>query len=276
MTNIKYIRPLAIAIAAETKRGKSTIGAMICKKYGGVLCDFSRINQGGGMDGTPVTYQNILANNAITTEADGTIVKKVGEAFTACNKQGLDIEKHYRLILKWKDFEDAIQYAQMLSTIQKKKMWLVLDDMTAVRWHKTLDVSERLGHKSNTQKDWIIAAGELKLMISALSDKFNLLLINQMIDEYAQTIDESEAGKKTKNKEKSGVRVPDWIPRGADYLVDGMLRIEIDKSSFPYKQYLVIEGGREVWICADDFVPRVDRVTPDDIFKALGITEDRL
>lgn len=264
----KYVRPLAIALAAMPKNGKSTIGAKIVKKYGGIICDFSRINQSGGFK-NPIKYTNAI--DAPIQIGEDEIIE-VGEAWTACQKVGIE-EDRYKLILNWKDFENAITYAQMLSEdILQKKIWIVIDDTVAMKWHKTLSIAEKLGHKNASQSDWRTATTDLKLMISNLSKKFNLFIINQMKEEYREM--EVENGKK--EKQGTGIFVPNWIPSGLDYLVDGMVRIEIDKSSKPYTQYLVIDGGREVWVCSEDFQERVDKITPELIMKVLGITEDRL
>lgn len=265
-------RPLSIALAGETKTGKSYIGAAFVKKYGGIICDFSRINQSGGMDKTTVKYN---LSNDIRQEGDNTIIE-VGEAYTAANKVGVAFD-NYKLILNWQDFEKAVAYAKVLSEdILQKRVWIVIDDTTAMRWHKAIDVMGRMGHKSIAQKDWGIASAELKLMVSNLSRDFNLLMINQMMDEYHEYEVIGEDGKPTKEKQKSNIRVPAWIPNGLDYLVDGMVHIEIDKSVKPAKQYLVIDGGRECWICDSNFVERVDNITPELIMKVLGIGDERL
>ena len=269
---IKVIRPLSIALAGEPKTGKSTIGAMIIKRYGGLICDFSRVNQSGGLDGSTVKYNTAISQ---AKEINGVTYKEVGEAWTAAHKNNID--DNYRLILNWQDFENVIAEARILSNdVLQKKIWLVIDDSVAMRWHKALDVAKRLGHKSIVQKDWTIATVELKLTISSLSKDFNLLIINQMIDEYHEYESQEGDNKTVKEKQKSGVKVPLWIPNGLDYLVDGMVHIEIDKSQRPYKQYLVIDGGRCIWICDDNFSPKVDQVTPEMIMKSLSIEEDRL
>jgi hypothetical protein len=265
-------RPLAVALAAETKSGKSTIGAKIAYKYGGVVCDFSRINQTGGM-GADVHYDRLLSD---PKQVGNDTIIEVGEAWTACRKVGLDLDKYYKVIMNWRDFETVIEYARALNSITKKKQWLIIDDTVAMRWHIAISIKEKLGHKSIYLSDWGIVATELKLLVSELSREFNLFLINQMIDEFQQNGEEQVSGKKIKLKEKTGNKIPFWIPNGADYLIDGMCHIEIDKSTRPFKQYVIVDGGREIWICADDFNPRVDIVTPDTIFQALGITNDRL
>jgi hypothetical protein len=265
-------RPLAIAIAAETKTGKSTIGAKIAHKYGGVVCDFSRINQTGGM-GVDVHYDCLVS--APKQVGEDTIIE-VGEAWTACKKVGLDLDKYYKVIMNWNDFKAVIEYARALNSITKKRQWLIIDDTVALRWHKVIEIQEKLGHKSIYLSDWGVAATELKLLVSNLSREFNLFLINQMVDEFQQNGEEQKGNKKVKIKEKTGNRIPFWIPNGADYLIDGMCHIEIDRSNRPYKQYIIVDGGREIWICGNDFNPRVDQVSPENIFQALGITDDRL
>jgi len=271
MKKIKIVRPLSMALAGEPKTGKSTIGAMIIKKYGGLFLDLGRVNQSGGMDGSTVKYSVDLQHSY---EKNGEIIKEVGESWTAVSKNG--IEDQYRLILNWKDFENVIAEANVLSEdVLQKKIWLVIDDTVAWRKHKVLDVKDKLGHKSATKNDWGIATQELNLLTSKLSKTFNLFLICQMSDEY-QTFDSSDENGKSKSKEKSGIRAPLWIPSGLDYLVDGMIHIEIDKTVRPYKQYLVIDGGREVWVCDENFSPKVDKITPELIMKVMGISEDRL
>ena len=270
---IKIKRPLSVALAGEPKTGKSTIAAMIVKKYGGIICDFSRVNQSGGLDGTTVKYDTSVS--APIQEGEDTIVE-VGEAWTAAKKVGIE-DDNYKLILNWQDFENAIMYAKILSEdILKKKIWIVIDDTVAMRWHKAINVSKKMGHKSIAQKDWTVATVELKLMISKISKDFNLFIINQMMDEYHEYSAGDLVDKDKKEKQKSGVRVPNWIPNGLDYLVDGMVHIEIDRTQRPYKQYLVVDGGREVWICDANFEERVTNITPELIMKVLGITEDRL
>jgi hypothetical protein len=93
-----------------------------------------------------------------------------------------------------------------------------------------------------------------------------------MKDEWEKT--EIEDNKT--EKQSTGKRVPNIIPNGLEYLVDGLMHIEIDKSSMPYKQYLVIDGGKEFWICGQDFQPKVDNITPELIMKVMGISSDRL
>jgi len=269
---LKIKRSLSVALAGETKTGKSTIGAKFISKYGGIFCDFSRINQSGGIDKTPVKYN---VSNSIEQIGNDTIVE-VGEAYTAISKVGLNLD-NYKVILNWQDFENAIAYAKVLSEdILKKRLWLIIDDTTAMRWHKALEIKDRMGHKSIGQKDWGIASAELKLLVSNLSRDFNLFMINQMMDEYHEFDIIGEDGKTTKEKQKSGVRVPAWIPNGLDYLIDGILEVRIDKDVKPAKQYINIDGGREIWICDDSFNPRIDNITPENIMKSLGITEDRL
>jgi hypothetical protein len=201
-------RPLSIALAGEPKSGKSTVAAKIVKKYGGIICDFSRVNQSGGMDKTPVKYN---VSNEIKQIGEDTIIE-VGEAYTAMHKVGVGLE-NYKLILNWQDFENAVAYARVLSEdILKKKIWIVIDDTTAMRWHKAIEIKDRLGHKSIAQKDWGIAASELKLMVSSLSKEFNLFMINQMMDEYHEFDIIDENGKTTKEKQKNQVRRLQSIP----------------------------------------------------------------
>jgi len=261
-------RSLSLALAAETKSGKSYIGASIVKKYGGIICDFSRVNQIGGFK-NPIEYK--IAVNAPQKIGEDEIIE-VGEAWTACQKVGIT-EENYKLITNWKDFENAIAYARFLSEdVLKKKIWIVLDDTVAMRWHKTLDIANKLGHKNASQSDWRSTTQELKILISDLSKDFNLFIINQMKDEWEKT--EIEDNKT--EKQSTGKRVPNIIPNGLEYLVDGLMHIEIDKSSMPYKQYLVIDGGKEFWICGNDFCPKVENITPELIMKVMGISEDRL
>lgn len=268
-------RSLSLAFAAESKNGKSTIGAMVAKEFKGFVCDFSRVdNKWGSKTGPKFT----TAQQAPKIVGDKKIIE-VGEAWTACQKVGLEKDR-YKLILSWADFENVVNYARMIGEdIDKKKEWLVLDDTVSMRKHKVNSIAAKLGHQQACQADYRIATIELQEMITNLSREFNLLLINQMKDEWAENVLESihDGVKKIdKEKQSTGKRVPNFIPNGTDYLCDGMGHIEIDRSQKPFKQYFVVDGGREIWICDENFEPRVSNVTAMDIMKAFGISEDRL
>lgn len=266
----KIVRSFSLAWCGKPKSGKSTLLAKIIKKYGGIVCDFSRIDQYGGLDHTAIKYN--VAVNAPRIVGDIEEVE-VGEAWTACQKVGLP-EEYYKLIRCWKDFEDAIAYARVLQEdILQKKIFIGIDDTDAMRWHKVLSIAEALGHKNPVKNDWGATSTELKLLVTKLSKEFNLALVNQMMEEYSQVLDTDGT---TKIKEKNGAVVPNWIPKSSDYLVDGMFEIIIDASTKPRKQLIKIHGGREVWQCDPNFEEIISDITPERIMKALGITEDRL
>ncbi len=267
ITKIK--RSLAVAISGPPKCGKSHLGAAICKQYGGIICNFSRVDQEFGTKKGEGCKYNIAVNDPVI-QGDEEIVE-VGEAYGAVEHVGLDLE-YYKVINKWSQFEEAIEIAKFLSSeIFKKKIWIVIDDTVGLRWHKTMSISNKLGHKQIAQSDWKIAAVELKKLISELSKDFNLFLINQMTEEYKEYI--GEDGKKI--KEGSGKFVPNWIPKGADYLIDSMAEIVINRENIPWKQEIHLKGGWSYWQCANGFVPTYENITPDQLLDVLGIAKER-
>lgn len=256
-------RALSVGYAGESKTGKSYQGALFCNLEGkpsGIVCDFSRIFMKGGFDGTTPSY--------LTTEKMPVIqgtdeIIEVGEAYPSCEKVGLDIDNQYKLILKWQDFLDALEFARYYqATIKRKKLWLVLDDMVGLRWHRVIKIAMDAKHKSVAKDDWKVASSEIKLQISQLSKEFNLVLVNQIGAEY----DHGDA---------TGQREPKWIPGGAEFLYDVLYKIEIDASTNPRKQVANILAGREIWQCDEGFNPIVTKPTPEEILTRAGITPNR-
>lgn len=254
-------RACCIGEAGDTKVGKSRMGATFCmlqNEPSGIVLDFSRILQDGGFNGKTPTYNLVSDEN------------EVGEAYPACMNVGLDMENQYKLITKWDDFENAIEFARYYQDILgRKKLWLVIDDTVGMRWHKVLDISQKAKHKSIAKDDWKVATPELKLLISRLSKEFNLLLINQIGPEYI-------------SGEKTGLKEPDWIPGKAEFLFDGLFTIHIIKTPSKYgeqvikrKQVVEILSGREMWQCDDNFNPWIENPTAEKILESLGIKQDR-
>ena len=259
-----YSRPLSVGFAGETKTGKSHLAARFCKlndQPSGIYLDFSRIFMKGGF--THTTPQYITAQN-LPNEVNGDITIEVGEAFPACSTVGLDIDSQYRMITQWSDFEKVIDYAKLYQeTIGRKKLWLILDDMVGLRWHKVIQISQDAKHKSVTKDDWKVVSTEIKLLISQLSKEFNLLMVNQFSDEYI-------------NQEKTGERSPTWIPGGAEYLYDGLFNLFIaNVEGQPSAQYAQILAGRDIWQCDPNMQKMLKFPSPEDILNSLKISKDR-
>lgn len=256
-------RALSVGYAGKSKVGKSYLSANFCKldnKPSGIVFDFSRIFMTGGFDGSTPKY---LTSEKMPVIQGADEIIEVGEAYPACEKVGLDMDNQYKLILKWQDFLDALEFARYYQdTIKRQKLWLVLDDMVGLRWHKVINISINAKHKSVSKDDWKVASSELKLLISQLSKEFNLVLVNQMGAAY-------------ENGDSTGISEPKWIPGGAEYLYDILFELGIDDNVAPRKQFAKIMASREIWQCDESFDPMVYKPTPETILNRAGITPNR-
>lgn len=243
-------RALSVGLCGEPKTGKSHLAARFCKEFGGVYCDFSRMFMQGGLNGKTPEYISVI-------DSDGII--DTGEAYPACLSVGLDIANQYKVINNWTDFQNAVEFARLYKdSLGKQRIWFILDDMQGVRWHKVIQIAKEAKHKSVSKDDWKVATTDIKLLISNLSQEFNLLMINQMGDEY-------------KEGETSGERKPYWYPSGAEYLYDVLFNISVvDKI-----QWTQIISSREIWQCSENFDPMIKFAQPKDILTRSGINPNR-
>ena len=239
---------LKIGYCGETKVGKSHLGASFVKQFDGIFLDFSKIIQSGGWSGKTPEYHVAQVGT--------------GEAYTACQHVGIDIDHQYKFIKSWDDLEFAIECAKEYRDKESKKgnkrLWCVFDDSKWLRYMRAQKEAQLAAHKSINKDDWRNATVGLTLQITELEAQFNLLYVNQMGAEWA-------AG------ESTGNRAGAFYPSGAEFIYDLVGELFVDESQKPRVQHMRFIANRCTWQCTNDYIDNVVSPTPEKILEAAGV-----
>lgn len=224
-------------ICGGPKVGKSHMGAATVKKYDGVIMDFAGITQTKPEQRAKAQY---WVSDAM-----------YGDAYTSCQHVGIDLDKQYRYIRSWQEFLEAVDYIKKYKTTKENgRVWMVIDDTFMWRFHCAIYVQEQAGHQAIIQDDWIQAGTVMNGVLRYLESKFNLLLLNQMKEEWV-------AGQAT------GKLTPAWYPTNQPYAFDLLTHLVKDEAVQPNVQHMEVIANRWNWSCVDGYVYDIINPTPE-------------
>jgi hypothetical protein len=250
-------KPYRLAWYALPKKGKSHLGALFVKMFGGVVFDFAKIQQvsffakGGGGPAPSYTVAN------------------VGDAATACENAGLELDQ-YRFIKTWEEFMEAIEYAKMYRDGMQKenhRIWVVIDDTTNMRWQGAYYAMVQNKHTSMSQPDWTSCSMLMSSVFQTLESNFNCIFVNQVKEGYDKEKDAA-----------TGIKEPSYFPSNLEHIVDATMEyviVEEEKDKYPV---LKIKSMKNMWVCRKDVPESIvfrdpDTLSPDTILRALKFDE---
>lgn len=244
---MSFTKPMQMSIYGEPGTGKSHIAASFVKEFDGIVFDVSGTIQRAAGKGRAPEY---------TTQS-------FGHSAYACENVGIDFDKQYRLICTWDDFEKAIEYAMIykeeLSTKPNKRIWVVVDDSTDLRWKAAIHQSQVNKHASISQDDWGGASTDMRIAFTKLAANFNVIYLNQMKDEVI-------------NKETTGKRVGAFYPPNFIHIVE--VSGQWVSTTGPKGHQFVIEKSNIDWDILEEFPKTLTNPTPQSILESVRLKKD--
>lgn len=193
---------ISLSVYAPPKFGKSHFADMFVDKFDGMVFDFAKVNRVVApkvANGPKPRYELVV---------DG--LRNVGDAYTAFKHVGLNPVTQYRYIKSWDEFMFAIEEAKMYRDSSKKanrRVWVVIDDTTNMRWQNVLWTLNQTKHTSPSTADWTMSNLEMLSAYSILDANFNTIYVNQVKDEYV-------------DDKPTGNLIGEFYPKNLGHIVD--------------------------------------------------------
>ena len=244
---MNFIKPVQIVLFGESGSGKSHIAASFVKEFDGIVLDISGTIQRAAGKGRTSEY---------TTQM-------YGHSAYACENVGIDFERQYKLICTWEDFEKAVDYAMAyrdeLTQKPNKRIWVVVDDTSDLRWKAAIHQANVNKHASIAQDDWGGASTDMRIAFTKLAANFNVIYLCQMKDEMA-------------NKESTGKRVGAFYPPSMNHIVEVCGQWSV--ATNPKAHHFNIEKSNIDWDIMEEFPKTLVNPTPQSILESVRLNKN--
>lgn len=219
------VERIKLAFSGAPNSGKSHMGALFVKTFGGMFVDF----------GKPIQVSNF-------TSAAKYYDALKGHALTPCRHVGLNKDQ-YRFINNWANFQAIVDNSEMIrdsiKTIDNHIPWIVLDDNEGFRSLCAMWCSSENGHKMPNKNDYSMATSITRMVLGTLEMNFNIIMACQVKDKY-----DGEGN-------NLGVTTPAFYPPNLEHIANASIYMDYieDEETGIMRPLHTVRSIKDVWVC---------------------------